>query len=62
MEIIFENTFLPLVKCIFVESYEQHMEVFIHRLKLHSTQPVGSSTLHGVVIYLCASIHFESDQ
>lgn len=58
MEIIVENMFLPLVKCVVVESHAQHMEVFIHRLELHSTQPVGFPTLHGVVIYLCASIHF----
>lgn len=50
------------MKYILEQSYEQHMEVFIHSLQLHSTQPVGSSTLHGEVIYLCSSIHFESDR
>lgn len=50
------------MKYVLEQSYEQHMEVFIHSLQLHSTQPVGSSTLHGEVIYLCSSIHFESDR
>lgn len=53
-----ESTSPALVKCAFVGGCVQHTELFIHPLKLHSTQPVGFPTLHGAVIYLRAPIHF----
>lgn len=58
MEIIFSNTFLTIMKYILDWCYEQHMEVFIHHL--HYIALHYSSTLHGEVVYLCGSIHFES--